>query len=139
MKCVNWLDRSLSILPIDLRVRNIEKNRPIPGVILKKQAQIPQLRENEDILVEKNDGNEWKVQNCKGEKFSVPNCCVKLPGPCDDAVDAATYLQLRLLESWTMAVKKVGRRVIVFLLAVLAPAYTGEEVSSFFSKKYNLI
>ncbi|CAD5125553.1 DgyrCDS13756 [Dimorphilus gyrociliatus] len=130
IKSVNWLSKSLTIVPIDQRVKPIVEGRPIPGIILRKQAENTDLRENEDILIEKNEGNEWKIKNCKGESFLVPNCCVTIPTPCDDAVDAATYLQLRLLEAWTMAVKKVGKRVIVFLLAVLAPAYTGEEIEA---------
>ena len=53
------------------------------------------IREQENILIVDNlQTNEWKVKTCEGKTTSMPSAAILIPGPCHSAIQEAIKLAM---------------------------------------------
>jgi hypothetical protein len=128
-------DTAVGLVRLSLRVDGV--GQPTPASILAdyKTSQIS-LREGEDVLlVDNTDTKMWKVRSGKDQEAVVPAVIVLIPGTDPAVIEAAVRLRLELLAAWTNAMKKIGARIIQYLLLVFKPTYSEREISSLTSVK----
>lgn len=122
----NWLskvdaiwERSRHVVPVPLRTKGLDHERPVRVLCDYKTKEI-NIQEGEELnLLDNSKTHTWKVRNLRGEEFVVPSVILLIPGPDLAAIDAALKLRLQFLAAWTNMVKRFGKTIILFLLQVI--------------------
>lgn len=112
-------DRSRLLVPVPLRTKGLDHERPARVLADYKTKDIS-IQEGEELgLLDNSKTRTWKVRNLRGEDFSVPSVILLIPGPDANATEAALKLKLQFLASWTNMIKRFGKTIILFLLQVI--------------------
>lgn len=120
-------DRSRHLVPVPLRTKGLDHERPV-RVLADYKAKDISVEEGEEIsLLDNSKTRTWKVRNLRGEEFSVPSVVLLIPGPDAAATEAALRLKLQFLASWTNMIKRFGKTIILFLLQVIRAWTPAEE------------
>jgi hypothetical protein len=122
-------DVAVKLVPLTLRIDGVKEPTPSRALCDYETAQIS-VRANEDILLLDNSSPRmWKVRNGRGQEAELPGVIVLIPGPDLGAIEAAARLRLQLLTAWTNAVKRIGARLIGYLLVMFKHEYNQHEIS----------
>lgn len=120
-------DRSRHIVPVPLRTKGLDHERPARVLTDYKTKDISVDDGEELALLDNSKTTPWKVRNLRGEEFSVPSAVLLIPGPDAAATEAALRLKLKFLGAWTNMIKRYGKTIILFLLQVIRDWTPAEE------------
>jgi len=124
---LQW-DTATRVLPVHMRTEGVSEPTPIRS-LCEYQTRDIHIREGEDLLLLDNTKtNTWKIRNNKGKEAFVPALICLIPGPYKDAVDTAVKMRLKLMAAWTNCLKRIGKKLIVFMLTVFKPVYRQDEI-----------
>lgn len=126
-KIDSLFDRAKNVLPVAQRVIPIEESRPATALTDYRTDEFD-ITEGETItLLDNSDKSSWKVKNSRGQIGTVPAVVVLIPGPNPNAIDVAIKMRIQLLALWTASVKRLGYKLIAFMLLVIKD-YNEEEI-----------
>lgn len=116
-------EKACGLVPVHLRTSGVTSPTPVRAVCHYETSEI-NVREGEDLLLLDNkNSTTWKVRNAAGVEADVPALCLLIPGPCKEAMEAAVTMRLQLLAEWTNTVKRIGQRLMCFMLLVFQADY----------------
>uniref|UniRef100_A0A1I8J841 SH3_10 domain-containing protein n=2 Tax=Macrostomum lignano TaxID=282301 RepID=A0A1I8J841_9PLAT len=104
--------------PLSARLEPIEFKRPAQLLVDFAAPEVSVKAGREVFLVDNTNRDQWIVETCGGVCLGVPSLCVTIAGGDPAALERAAALRLRLLASWTIALKEIGRALIGFMLQV---------------------
>uniref|UniRef100_A0A1I8GLR5 SH3_10 domain-containing protein n=1 Tax=Macrostomum lignano TaxID=282301 RepID=A0A1I8GLR5_9PLAT len=104
--------------PLSARLEPIEFKRPAQLLVDFAAPEVSVKTGREVFLVDNTNRDQWIVETCGGVCLGVPSLCVTIAGGDPAALERAAALRLRLLASWTIALKEIGRALIGFMLQV---------------------
>ncbi|KAK2143119.1 hypothetical protein LSH36_875g01062 [Paralvinella palmiformis] len=113
-------EKANKLVPVHLRTETIEQVIPARAICDYSTQEIIIHNDEDLLLLDNSNPHIWKIRNCRGEEGYVPALCVLIPGPYQTAIDKAVKLRLQLLTEWTNSIKRLGKRLLCYMLLIEA-------------------
>ncbi|KAL5004143.1 hypothetical protein ScPMuIL_017599 [Solemya velum] len=128
-KVDSLFDKGKDVVPVRKRIEKQEDPLPVISLAAYRTDQI-EFDEDESLtLMDNTNRTIWKVKNTRGQTADVPAVLLQIPAPYGEAVDAAVRLRIQLLSLWTASVKRLGYKMIAFMLLIFKD-WSDEEIKS---------
>lgn len=126
-KIDSLFDRAKTVFPVPRRILPNQEPQQAKALTDYRTDEF-EVTEDECItLLDNSNKTSWKVKNSRGQEGMVPAVVVLIPGPNPNAIDIAIKLRIQLLALWTASIKRLGYKVIAFMLLVIKD-YNEEEI-----------